>query len=266
MFAMKSLRTRLAHWWKRNTTVFLLNGARRDDPRLIGMSLLYAVLRVPFAFLIFYFPKSILESLMQEGGRVDLAMLIAMMSALALTALLTELIHNLAYADTIRLRFMFAERHQLRCLEQDFQTTEDPEYEKRLYAAVRCLNTNSTGIEGSLHRLFDWPYYLISLAVYLYTIASQSAMLLILLALSSLASSLILSKLDARRRPLDLSWRDRGRRFRFFSRWLSDHKSAKDVRFRRARPFCSNAFMPSETTSLPSTRPVTASNTGARCP
>jgi ATP-binding cassette subfamily C protein len=62
---------------------------------------------------------------------------------------------NQAYSPRMtNVRFQFMKLHHIKCMETDFQNTENSDFLNDKETAFRCLNNNQNGIEGMLHKLF----------------------------------------------------------------------------------------------------------------
>jgi ATP-binding cassette subfamily C protein len=63
-------------------------------------------------------------------------------------------INQAYFPRMVTVRFQFMRLHHVKCMETDFQNTENPDFLNDKETAFRCLNNNQTGIEGMLHKLF----------------------------------------------------------------------------------------------------------------
>ncbi len=101
------------------------------------------------------FPRFILQELMYDQRfRVLLILLILYFLIGALAGFGKSYINQAYFPRMIYVRFQFMKLHHIKCMETDFQNTENPDFLNDKETAFRCLNNNQSGIEGMLHKLF----------------------------------------------------------------------------------------------------------------
>ncbi len=101
------------------------------------------------------FPRYILQELMYDQRVRVLLILLALYFLIGALAGFGKSYINQAYFPRItNVRFQFMKLHHIKCMETDFQNTENPDFLNDKETAFRCLNNNQNGIEGMLHKLF----------------------------------------------------------------------------------------------------------------
>lgn len=128
---------------------FILKKAWANDKWLFGNAVVYAVLRVLMSAAGLYFPKWVLDVLLGQYEKNILKGLFCVFAAMGLVAFLSDTLSSRAFARIISLRFKLVEDHQTACLTADYETMETVEFEDKVFSSYRCVNNNTSGIEGS---------------------------------------------------------------------------------------------------------------------
>lgn len=132
-----------------------------------------AILQAGATLSVLWYPRCFVLEL--TGQRRE-AVLIGLLACFLLTELVCHCggkwMEQTFYSRMIVMRFRFRELYQETCLSTEFVHMEDPAYLDRMYAADKCLQSNNSGIEGVMHRLFDLPGNILSVAMCLSVLGS----------------------------------------------------------------------------------------------
>ncbi len=85
------------------------------------------------------------------------------------------------YPRMIYIRFKFIQKLNNKCLTTDFKNTEDPTFLNSVETSFRALQSNDTGIEGVLHKLFSLGGGVIILIGYMMIIGKLNIWILVYL-------------------------------------------------------------------------------------
>lgn len=217
--------------------MFLLAAVWRHKRPLILNAVLYAIVRAVESISLLYFPKWILDVLL---GRLSIDLLIWLFlgfAAAGIMPFLSRMLYNKGFAMIIQLRFILLESHQSACLSVDYEKMESEDFENRVYSAMRGVMNNTTGAEGVLHHLYEWPGYIATLIVSIYALV-QANVVLCLAALIVTTANYALGQRAAgikSQRHKQLS--DIERKTRYYSNIMKDRETAKEVRLPLVRAF-----------------------------
>lgn len=126
---------------------------------------IYTVMNGISVFAGLYIPPRIIDALLNTAAKQQLIVLLILFAVTGFAVAYARLLFNQAYAMMIQFRFVLCEYHQRTCLSVPFEQMETLEFEDRVFSAFRCIANNSSGIEGAMHRLYEWPSYVTILII-----------------------------------------------------------------------------------------------------
>ena len=221
----------------RQNIVFLLAVVWKHKPLLLLNVALYAITKALESIALLYFPKWILDVLL---GKLSTNLLIWLIMGFAIVGILpffSRVLYNKAYAMIIQLRFILLESHQSACLSVDYEKMESENFENRVYSAMRGVMNNTTGAEGVLHRLYEWPGYFATLIVSIYALM-QANVILCFVALGVTIVNYTVGQHAAVLKERQLKHLSEvERKTRYYSNIMKDRETAKEVRLPLVRAF-----------------------------
>ena len=221
----------------RQNIVFLLAVVWKHKPLLLLNVALYAITKALESIALLYFPKWILDVLL---GKLSTNLLIWLITGFAIVGILpffSRVLYNKAYAMIIQLRFILLESHQSACLSVDYEKMESEDFENRVYSAMRGVMNNTTGAEGVLHRLYEWPGYFATLIVSIYALM-QANVILCFVALGVTIVNYTVGQHAAVLKERQLKHLSEvERKTRYYSNIMKDRETAKEVRLPLVRAF-----------------------------
>lgn len=221
----------------RQNIVFLLAVVWKHKPFLLLNVALYAITKALESIALLYFPKWILDVLL---GKFSTNLLIWLITGFAIVGILpffSRVLYNKAYAMIIQLRFILLESHQSACLSVDYEKMESEDFENRVYSAMRGVMNNTTGAEGVLHRLYEWPGYFATLIVSIYALM-QANVILCFVALGVTIVNYTVGQHAAVLKERQLKHLSEvERKTRYYSNIMKDRETAKEVRLPLVRTF-----------------------------
>lgn len=223
--------------------LFLLVAVWKYQRRLILNAIVYAIVKAVESFALLYFPKWILDVLL---GRLSTDLLIWLFLGFAAVGILpffSRMLYNKGFAMIIQLRFILLESHQSACLSVDYEKMEAEDFENRVYSAMRGVMNNTTGAEGVLHRLYEWPGYLAALVVSIYALMQANVVLCLAALVVTTVNYALGQRAAARKGKSQKQLSDTERKTRYYSNIMKDRETAKEVRLPLVRAFCLNVMM-----------------------
>lgn len=217
--------------------MFLLTAVWKYKRRLVLNAILYAIVRAAESFALLYFPKWILDVLL---GRLSINLLIWLFlgfAAIGIMPFFSRMLYNKGFAMIIQLRFILLESHQSACLSVDYEKMEAEDFENRVYSAMRGVMNNTTGAEGVLHRLYEWPGYIATLAVSIYVLMQANVILCLAALVITTANYALGQRAAARKGKNQKQLSDQERKMRYYSNIMKDRETAKEVRLPLVRAF-----------------------------
>nr|WP_204487909.1 ABC transporter ATP-binding protein [Caldicoprobacter guelmensis] len=161
---------------------FVVKGAWKYDKFVFIYFGLYTVLSAIAPFISIFFPRFILQELLNAKRPEMLIILLAgFFSCASITGFLTAYLRNAYYPHMVKVRFEYIRMHQQKCMTTDFQNTEDPQFLNDMQTAFRCLDNNNIGIEGVLHKLFGFAGNILALLGYITIVATLNIFVLMYL-------------------------------------------------------------------------------------
>ena len=217
--------------------LFLLAAVWKYQRRLILNAIVYAIVKAVESFALLYFPKWILDVLL---GRLSTDLLIWLFLGFAAVGILpffSRMLYNKGFAMIIQLRFILLESHQSACLSVDYEKMEAEDFENRVYSAMRGVMNNTTGAEGVLHRLYEWPGYLAALVVSIYALMQANVVLCLAALVVTTVNYALGQRAAARKGKSQKQLSDTERKARYYSNIMKDRETAKEVRLPLVRAF-----------------------------
>lgn len=220
-------------------TAFVIRQALRDDRLFLLSSLLYACLKGVLSAALLYIPKWILDALMStdSGGMGAIPLLLGAFAAAGIAYFLCEMLASDAYARAIKLRFKLVEKHQLKCLTTDYTHIENPKFEDEVFSSYRCVNNNTSGFEGVLHRLYMWPSALASIAVCAWALIESGPLLMIPALAVSCVDMLIFAHFSDKKTGERPELNAAQRQSRFVGNMMRSREMALDMRLPLVKAF-----------------------------
>lgn len=220
-------------------TVFVIRQAMRNDRLYLPSSLLYACLRGFLSAVLLYIPKWILDALLSNNSQSMgyIAFLLSVFAAAGIAYFFCEMLASDAYARAIKLRFKLVEKHQLRCLTTDYTNIEDPKFEDEVFSSYRCVNNNTSGFEGVLHRLYMWPSALASIAVCAWALIESGPLLIIPALIVSCVDMLIFAYFSDKKTEERPELNAAQRQSRFVGNMMRSREMALDMRLPIVKAF-----------------------------
>ena len=218
---------------------FIVHTMWKHDRALFAYCGLYTVLSASLPLVMLFFPKLLLDELI--GGRETSRIVFLLAAFLILScagSFSGTYLEQKCYPRMIRLRFIFVEAHQYTCLTTPYENTESPRFNDDIYAAFRCLNNNSTGIEGIMHMLFQLPAKLISCVGYAGAVCHAQPILLLLVLLNIFLSGRMKSRIQKKNEKKEPEVVRSQRRSRYLGQIMGELEYAKEIRiFHMAKRF-----------------------------
>ena len=220
-------------------TVFVIRQAMRNDGLYLPSSLLYACLRGFLSAVLLYIPKWILDALLSNNSQSMgyIAFLLSVFAAAGIAYFFCEMLASDAYARAIKLRFKLVEKHQLRCLTTDYTHIEDPKFEDEVFSSYRCVNNNTSGFEGVLHRLYMWPSALASIAVCAWALIESGPLLIIPALIVNCVDMLIFAYFSDKKTEERPELNAAQRQSRFVGNMMRSREMALDMRLPIVKAF-----------------------------
>ena len=220
-------------------TVFVIRQAMRNDRLYLPSSLLYACLRGFLSAVLLYIPKWILDALLSNNSQSMgyIAFLLSVFAAAGIAYFFCEMLASDAYARAIKLRFKLVEKHQLRCLTTDYTNIEDPKFEDEVFSSYRCVNNNTSGFEGVLHRLYMWPSALASIAVCAWALIESGPVLIIPALIVNCVDMLIFAYFSDKKTEERPELNAAQRQSRFVGNMMRSREMALDMRLPIVKAF-----------------------------
>ena len=220
-------------------TVFVIRQAMRNDRLYLPSSLLYACLRGFLSAVLLYIPKWILDALLSNNSQSMgyIAFLLSVFAAAGIAYFFCEMLASDAYARAIKLRFKLVEKHQLRCLTTDYTHIEDPKFEDEVFSSYRCVNNNTSGFEGVLHRLYMWPSALASIAVCAWALIESGPLLIIPALIVNCVDMLIFAYFSDKKTEERPELNAAQRQSRFVGNMMRSREMALDMRLPIVKAF-----------------------------
>lgn len=220
-------------------TAFVIGQAMRHDKLFLPSSILYACLRGLLSAVLLYIPKWILDALMsadpEKTGRIPF--LLSAFAVAGMAYFICEMLVSNAYARAIKLRFKLIEKHQLKCLTTDYTNIEDPKFEDEVFSSYRCVNNNTSGFEGVLHRLYMWPSALASIAVCAWALIESGPLLIIPALIVSCVDMLIFAYFSDKKTEERPELNAAQRQSRFVGNMMRSREMALDIRLPLVKAF-----------------------------
>ena len=142
----------------------------------------YTVLTAVTPFIGILFPRLILGELMGAKRADQLILyLVAFFVCGGGIGYLTTWLQNVYFPRMIKVRFTYMRLHELKCMTTDYRNTENPQFLNDMETAFRGLQSNNTGIEGVLHKLFSLAGSLLAMAGYIAIVATLNVYVLLYL-------------------------------------------------------------------------------------
>jgi ATP-binding cassette subfamily C protein len=134
---------------------YVVSMAWSSDKHIFVLFTLFTITSGILPLINVLFPRYILQELMYDQRINNLLILLVLYFLIGALAGFGKSYINQAYFPRITyVRFLFMKLHHIKCMETDFQNTENPDFLNDKETAFRCLNNNQNGIEGMLHKLF----------------------------------------------------------------------------------------------------------------
>lgn len=217
--------------------VFLIVVVWRHKRLLILNVVLYAIVKALESFSLLYFPKWILDVLLGRLTSNLLIWLFCGFAAVGITPFLSRMLYNKGFAMIIQLRFILLESHQSACLLVDYEKMESEDFENHVYSAMRGVMNNSTGAEGVLHHLYEWPGYIATLFVSIFALARANVVLCLVALIVTMANYALGQRAAALKGQHHKQLSDIERKTRYYSNIMKDRATAKEVRLPLVRAF-----------------------------
>ena len=143
----KNLKTNLA---------FLLKQAYMWDKKIYLYFALFTVISAVIPFIDIFFPKFIIDEL-TGYKRVNFLFIILMSFFLVSSILkyLYDYFKGISSGRIMSIRFKLMNLMQERSMKMDLKDTEDPEVLNKIETCSRAIASNTEGIEGVYHKLFE---------------------------------------------------------------------------------------------------------------
>lgn len=210
---------------------FIIHTMWKHDKLLFVYCGIYTLMSASLPLALLFFPKLLLDELMGDGEVFKVVFLLAVFLIISCTcSFLGTYIEQKCYPRIIRLRFIFIEAHQYTCLTAPYENTESPGFNDDVYAAFRCLNNNSTGIEGIMHLLFQLPAKMISCLGYAAAVCHAQPLLLLLVLLNIVLSYRMKGSVQKKNEKKEPEIVRSGRRSQYLNRVMSELEYAKEIR------------------------------------
>ncbi len=149
---MKKKKPRYSTW---QNISYVVSMAWSTDKHIFVLFTIFTITSGILPLINVVFPRFILQELMYDQRfNVLLILLILYFLIGALAGFGKSYINQAYYPRMTYVRFQFMKLHHIKCMETDFQNTENPDFLNDKETAFRCLNNDQNGIEGMLHKLF----------------------------------------------------------------------------------------------------------------
>lgn len=172
--------------------VYVIKGTWKYDRLVFLYCGLYTLLLAIQPFIVIFFPKYILKELMGDKNVHILTMwLIGFFLSGAFVNFFTAYIRGIYFPRISKVRFMFLDLQNKKCMTTDFQNTENVKFLNDMQTAYRCLKRSDTGIEGLLLKLFVFTGNALALFGYMTIVSSLNIFILLYLVINVLISYLV---------------------------------------------------------------------------
>ncbi len=182
-------------------------------------------------FIVIFFPKFLLQELM---GPANVSRLIALLAAFFLSAALCNFAFARLSADyqgrLIALRLTVILKLQKKCMETDFQNTEDPAFLTAMEAASNGMDGNGLGFEGMLRKIFEISGSLLAFLGYAAIVGRLHLFVLIYLLLNVIVSYYFTLNAKTFEYKMKDILADFNRRYQYFYKTMYDFSYGKELR------------------------------------
>jgi ATP-binding cassette subfamily C protein len=223
--------------------LFVLNGIKQNEPVIfiyLGFSTLFLSVSPLNGTL---FPRYILEELLTQRRIHILAFLVVLFFLIsAICAFFTDYLKGLYFPRISNIRFWYLDIFYKKCMDTDFQNTEDAAFLNEMKTAVRCLRRSDTGVEGIINSLFNLFGSLLSLALFSYIITSFNFLIMLFLIFDIGITYLVtyVIRMFENGKKDELS--DNQRRFDYIKSIMFDFKYGKEIRIYVLSSWIQNLF------------------------
>lgn len=228
---------KMATYTTGQNVMFLLSAVWKHRRLLILNAILYAIVKAVESISLLYFPKWILDVLL---GRISIDLLIWLFlgfAAVGIMPFFSRMLYNKGFAMIIQLRFILLESHQSACLSVEYEKMESEDFENCVYSSMRGVMNNTTGAEGVLHRLYEWPGYIATLFVSIYALMQANVVLCLVALVVTTANYALGQHAATLKGKSHKQLSDKERKTRYYSNIMKDRETAKEVRLPLVRAF-----------------------------
>lgn len=185
---MQESKEKISYSLKQNL-VWLARYTWQTDRSLYLYFIAFTLVSAVKPFITILFPKFLIQELM---GPADAARLLTLLIVFFLSAAFCYFAFARLSADyiahLIALRHTVSTKLQKKCMETDFQNTEDPAFLTAMEAATDGLYRNGTGFEGMLRVIFQISGSLLAFLGYIAIVSSLNIFVLFYLLLNVIVS------------------------------------------------------------------------------
>jgi ATP-binding cassette subfamily C protein len=224
------------HYSLRENYIWLLKQIWQLDKTIYLYFAAFTVISAVKPFIAIVFPRFLLQELMGPARPQQLALLLG--SFFLIGATVYYLFAALSKADQTKIilfRISVLRKHQDKCLETDFQNTEDPLFLNASQTALDGLDGNGLGLGGILDRSFHLSGNLLAFIGYMAIVSRLSPYVLVYLLINVVLSfyfTLSAKEYEtAQRDPLAKN----NRRFLYLFRTMYDFSYGKELRLQGYR-------------------------------
>ncbi|MDF2589374.1 MAG: transporter, ATP-binding protein [Anaerocolumna sp.] len=222
---------------------YILKNIRKYDKKLFVLFAIFTIISGISPFASILFPKFILDELVgNQKVTVLVWLLLGFFFCSSITGYFIAFLRGIFYPRAIKIRFKFIEMIGNKCMTTDFKNTENPSFLNSVETSFRALQSNDTGIEGVIHKLFALGSEILILLGYILIIGKLNVwILLYLIANVSITYYLTLRvKKYEYQRADDLS--DIDRHVGYTYRLMYDFEFGKDMRIYGLTNWISSLF------------------------
>lgn len=208
----------------------LMARIKEKDRSIFYYFILYTITGGIFPILAVAIPKIVIDNL--ENGtfeNVQSALIIFVIASCVL-GFLAKLTEQIGYVKLMTLRIDYCAVLSTKVVSLDYRYTEESDFQDKLGMVWRACENNNSGIEGIYHRLYTIPAFVLSIAFYIYIIASLNILLFFVLILSVSVSLFVANYV----KKLQYKHKDEishaSRRMNYYQNVSQDFAYGKDIR------------------------------------
>ncbi len=167
--------------------LYVLHGVWQYDKLTLGLIAVNTLVLAVSPFIGIVFPRLLISELLNaKQMEVILLLLVSFFILASLAGYIGNYLRGAFMPRPEKVAAPYAALLYKKCLESDFQCTEDPSFLNEMQTAACCFGGSYAGMKGILHKLFTLPGFLIALAAYISIVSRLNVLILFCLVLNIL--------------------------------------------------------------------------------